>query len=801
MWPNRIARLSLLILVCLLLLTPREGTLSRGQSAPASKGEGPPPAVEAEPKREGPALGAHEGAGKTESRAPAHSIADSKTPPIADSKTPPSEVLPLLEGERLDFASAVFDAKCALCHQSDGKGAGDPRMNLVDEVWNHGGALADVERTIREGVPETLMQPQKGSYTPQQIADLAKYVKLLAHRMHAASDEAERDAATELTNRLAARLPRAPTVAVGEEQNFIDRYIFGKMKADGVPHAGLSSDAEFMRRVYLDLWGRLPDTDPGNPVTIIDQNVEFPNRYTVQQFVADPDPNKRIKLIDHLLGLDYMELPFATGPDYKGPWLVQRPFVSKWTYFFADLFRDGSPLFRDYLYNIVKYNIPYDYFVRDMLTATALFKSASGPAGFLLRHQVDGLRCADVMHEDTLDEIAVHTTKLFLGVNLQCVSCHDGANHLDTINLWLAKRKRVEFWRQAAFFGNLHIIRPGLVDNNYTLVDGYSPRPERIWQGGIAYFKFSSKPTANGGLGYRMEAPSVLRMPRDRNAKVYPEYLLTKERPAPNANPRTEFARMLTSDFQFAKVTVNLFWSKFMTVGIVDPPLDWDLDRQDPDNPPPAPWTIQPSHPELLDALARDFQNSNFDLRHLMRTIVSSKAYQLSSRFDGQYKPEYDRYYARKLVRRLSAEEIYDALAKATDVFGHDIKYVMDEGGPPGDKELRRFLDFFGQSNRITRQASTKGSVVQASMMMNSDVVKRKALASTEGSRVSELLSKTPALPNEKIVEELFLATLSRYPTEQEMATGVSHVAMHRDKGVEDLQWALLNKLEFMVNY
>ena len=159
--------------------------------------------------------------------------------------------------------------------------------------------------------------------------------------MHAASDEAERDAATELTNRLAARLPRAPTVAVGEEQNFIDRYIFGKMKADGVPHAGLSSDAEFMRRVYLDLWGRLPDTDPGNPVTIIDQNVEFPNRYTVQKFVADPDPNKRIKLIDHLLGLDYMELPFATGPDYKGPWLVQRPFVSKWTYFFADLFRDG----------------------------------------------------------------------------------------------------------------------------------------------------------------------------------------------------------------------------------------------------------------------------------------------------------------------------------------------------------------------------------------------------------------------------------------------------------------------------
>jgi hypothetical protein len=386
-------------------------------------------------------------------------------------------------------------------------------------------------------------------------------------------------------------------------------------------------------------------------------------------------------------------------------------------------------------------------------------------------------------------------------VNLQCISCHDGADHLEKINLGLSKRKRVEFWRQAAFFGNLRIIRPGLVDNNYTLIDGRSPRPERIWQGGIAYFDFTSSPNADGGLGYRLEAPSVLRTPRNRTAEVYPEYLLTKERPAEGANPRVEFARILTSDFQFAKATVNLIWSKFMTVGIVDPPFEWDLDRQDPDNPPPAPWTIQPSHPELLDALARDFQKNNFDLRLLMRTIVSSKAYQLSSSFDGEYKPEYDRYYARKLVRRLSAEEIYDALAKATNVFGHDIKYVMDEKSPPADKELRRFLDFLGQSNRLTKEPGSKGSVVQASMMMNSDVVKRKVLTSTEGSRVGELLSKVPPLSNERIVEELFLATLSRFPTREETTAAVRHIEAQRDKGVEDVHWALLNKLEFVVNY
>src|SRR5206468_3875111 len=230
--------------------------------------------------------------------------------------------------------------------------------------------------------------------------------------------------------------------------------------------------------------------------------------------------------------------------------------------------------------------------------------------------------------------IAVYSTKLFLGVNTECVSCHDGAGHLEKINLWLSKRKRVEFWRQAAFFGNIRIIRPGLVNQEFTLLDGAALRPESIWQGKIANFEFNSKPNSWGGLGYRMEAPSVLRIARDKNAQVYPEFLLTKQRPKEGVAPREEFARMITTHPQFAKATVNLFWSRLMTVGIVDPPLDWDLDRQDPKNPPRAPWAIQPSHPELLEALAQDFIKNNYDLRLLMRTICRSQAYQLSSRFD-----------------------------------------------------------------------------------------------------------------------------------------------------------------------
>ena len=103
-----------------------------------------------------------------------------------------------------------------------------------------------------------------------------------------------------------------------------------------------------------------------------------------------------------------------------------------------------------------------------MLTATTIAARNSGPANLLIRDyvgndKVDGY----VMHEDTLDDIAISTAKYFLGVNMECVSCHDGAGHLEPVNLWLSKRNRPELWREAAFFGNIRIFRPTLADGSY----------------------------------------------------------------------------------------------------------------------------------------------------------------------------------------------------------------------------------------------------------------------------------------------------------------------------------------------
>ena len=604
-------------------------------------------------------------------------------------------------------------------------------------------------------------------------------------KKHAKTSDKARPAASELTDEVSRSLPATALIKI-ERRNLIDEYIFGQIEEAGIPHAGLCTDAEFQRRVYLDLWGRIPDVEE------------------VRKFLADQDPEKRNKLIDHLLGLDYLE---RTGYDeYKrGPWMVEETFSNRWSYWFGDLFLngpiqgiEGRNAFRQYLYYNLKYNIPYDHMVREMLTATATSAQVGGAVNFLVTGEVDGIRDTDVMHEDTCDQIAVNSTKFFLGVDLECVSCHDGGGHLEGINLWLSKRKRLEFWRQAAFFGDIRIFRPTHNNQEFTLMEGPPLRQEAHWR--------------EGGSGYRMDAVSVLRIARDRNADVYPEFLLTKERPAPGTNLRTEFARMLTSDLQFAKATVNLFWAHFMTVGIVDPPFGWDLARQDPQNPPPPPWTVQPSHPELLEALARDFQEHGFDLRYLMRLITRSSAYQLSSKTGGNWKPDYDHYFARKLVRRLSAEEAYDAISKATNVFpeisiaGTDKKvgYLLETYGPVFDKVdsvTKQFLDSFGRGNRKTTASDTEPSVVQASLLLNSEVTKKKVLASTEGSRVGTLLSKTPPATNKELVEELFLSTLSRFPTEEELKASVGFLERYRDKGVEDLQWALLNKMEFLVNH
>ena len=210
---------------------------------------------------------------------------------------------------------------------------------------------------------------------------------------------AERAKAARLTEQFAGSATAAGPAAPVVRRNLIDEHIFGKMQRDGIPHAPLASDEEFYRRIHLDLTGRI-GTDEG-----------------LRQFVASADAAKRDKLIDALIG--------------------SQPYRAKWAYWFGDLSmaaanrvgNEGKNLYYRYLYDNIQLNRPYNLMVTDMLTTNAVSNWYVGPASYLARWVVIGLTCEDTVHEDTSDELAIHTAKHFLGINLSCVSCHDGRNH------------------------------------------------------------------------------------------------------------------------------------------------------------------------------------------------------------------------------------------------------------------------------------------------------------------------------------------------------------------------------------
>ncbi|MBI2149579.1 MAG: DUF1553 domain-containing protein [Acidobacteria bacterium] len=560
-----------------------------------------------------------------------------------------------------------------------------------------------------------------------------------------------RSAASDLTERLRPSEGGRESAPV-PRRNFIDEFIFGKMEKDGVPHASLSSDEEFFRRIHIDLTGRIPRDDE------------------LRAFLSSSDPGKRDKLVDRLA--------------------ASRPYEVKWTYFFNDIYRPAPG--RIGQYDNIHLDRPYNQMVYEMLTSNAISNWYVGPASYVARWVVTAVSCEDEVHEDTSDELAIHATKDFLGVDISCASCHDGARHLEKINLWLSQRKRDEIWKMAAFFGKTNVLRRTEVS---TAQDEYS--------------------IDDNGPGYDPSARTVIRV--DRRGKpglLDPVYMFTGESPDSAKHPRPEFARMLTSDPQFARATVNLLWSEMFGAGIVEPVFSFDLARIDPKNPPPDPWTLQPSHPELLEALAQYFRENNYSLRSVLKLIAQSNAYQLSSQFPGEWKTSYAPYFARKFVRRLKAEEIYDSLVGATNLFtevpirGTDVKvrfaaeaYSPDEFirgvNDPVLREIHFFLESFGQTNRQSSERSNEGAITQAVLLMNSPFLHRQ-IEAKEGSYLAGLLKEQ--LPDEEKIGRLFERFLVRRPTPAELAQA-RQVVTASPEGWEDLQWLLVNKGEFVHNF
>jgi len=275
---------------------------------------------------------------------------------------------------------------------------------------------------------------------------------------------------------------------------------------------------------------------------------------------------------------------------------------------------------------------------------------------------------------------------------------------------------------------------------------------------------------------------------------------------------------------------VNYLWKEFFGRGIVDPVNQFDPARLDPDNPPADPWTLQPSNARLLNAMAQEFAADGFDIRNLMRKLANSEAYQLSSRYDGQWKAEYEPLFARKLVRRLWAEEIHDAVVLSSDMMPNagkgyqltnysaiaansaysgyptygPIMWAMQSPDvnrtPDNNGAVSAFLNAFLRGNRDDEERRTDGSVLQALNLMNDNFIASRVKASVAPK--TSLLGRSLNLPYDQIVTNFYLVVLSRYPGDAEMKTAIaSFKGLPVATAAENLLWSLYNKVDFAFNY
>ena len=515
-------------------------------------------------------------------------------------------------------------------------------------------------------------------------------------------------------------LATTSSVARGDEvvelATEIDGLIRRRLAAENVTAAPAADDAEFLRRVFLDLGGRIP------PST------------RVRRFLADRDPDKRRKVVDELLDSSLYVVHFSN---------VWRKALLPETQ--ADpQTRVLVPAFEAWLRQKLTDDTSYSEMVREIVTVPlAASRNPREIPGQADRPSPLAFYQAKQIKPENL---AASTARTFLGIRIECAQCHD-----HPFDNW----KQNDFWSFAAFFAGM----------------------ERQGRGG---FLAAIREVADRR---KLKIPGT-------ETSVGPVFL-DGSRPLPT---QTRGARQLLADWMitvensyFAKAAVNRLWSQMFGIGLVDPPDDFTAD-----NP--------PSHPKLLDLLASEFASHNFDVRHILRSIVASDAYQRTSR---QTDPSQQRtrLFSRMAVKGLSPEQIFDSLAQAT---GYVPVAVDRTSTGPGalDSVRSEFVDLFGDdSSRPTQQRTT---ILQALALMNGGLVSE--ATSLDRSRTLTAVVEFPALGTGDRVEALFLAALGRRPGAKRLAALVAYVdagGVTKDPAaaLADVFWALLNSSEFLLNH
>lgn len=438
--------------------------------------------------------------------------------------------------------------------------------------------------------------------------------------------------------------------------------------------------------------------------------------------------------------------------------LIASPaFVDHWTLKLADLLQNsrkylgekGVYTFQEWLRQSLAENKPYDKLVREILTSRG--SSYESPASNFFRVTREA--------KPTMEK----TTQVFMGVRMVCAQCHDHPFERWTQN---------QYYEMAAFFAAVG-IRPGfevgeeIVYDQRAEFDIKHPKDGRLVK---PQFLVAATVASTGAVS----------IPSDgKRRQALAEWVTSKENPF------------------FAKSTSNRVWSYFFGKGIIDP-VD-DIRASNP-----------PVNPELLDALTKDFVDHGFDLRHLMRTIANSRAYQASI-VTNDWNATDETNFSHAKPRRLTAEQLMDGLTLAAGA-----RPVLAEVPPDTRAEQvvdphigkEGFLDLFGRPARESaceceRRADL--SLPQALNLVNGKTISD-AVANTNGRIAKAILAgKTDS----DLIEELYLATFSRAPSAAERQQSVAYLqsaeagsaSRGRAARAQDLLWALVNSKGFLYNH
>jgi hypothetical protein len=470
----------------------------------------------------------------------------------------------------------------------------------------------------------------------------------------------------------------------------INELIAQRWAAAKAQPAAPASDAEFLRRVYLDLLGRIPTV------------------FEVRAFLDNTTPNKRQRCVEQLLARPAFSTHFAR---VWRAWLLPD----------SNILAEGlAPGFEAWLRMRLRANVGYDRLVGELLTAGApvrqsrqqLVTDQSGQANPLAFYQ---------LNENKPENLAGSTARLFLGLKLECAQCHDHP---------LGRWSREQFWQLAAFFN---------------------------------------------GPKWDMQIPGTDRtVPARFPDASAPDRLALRD-------PRTTLADWMTAPKNpfFARAVVNRLWAYFFGIGLVEP-VD-DLSDQNP-----------ASHPALLDELARQFVAHQCDLQFLIRAITASRAYQLTSA-NSHPSQEEARLFARKAVKGLSPEQLYDSLAQA-----------LGQSDSSGRATANR-ADFLARFRHTgDNPTAVQTSILQALSLMNGPLVAD--ATRLDRSATLAAVADAPFLDTAERIEALYLATLSRPADAEERTSLVAYVAKggpthNPSRALADVFWALLNSSEFILNH